>query len=184
MDERSVSDQVPRQVRKAHAGLLAEVQGAIDLTGDDARRSAHAANVSSWSVHQHLEHLSLADRTIVGWIQSVVDGTAESAGPGKPTGPGTLVLKLGFIPRGRGRAPEATFPAEADGAELASRFATLQRDVAALEASLPLIAQSTVTRRHHHLGHYTAAQWLRFAQVHHVHHGKIINDIVRTAGPR
>ena len=142
-----MSGPIPRQVRKAHAGLLAEIQGAIDLTGDDTRRSSHADSVSAWSVHQHLEHLSLADRIIIGWIQSVVDGTAESAGPGKPTGPGTIVLKLGFIPRGRGRAPEATCPAEADPGELASRFATLQRDVAALEASLPHIAQSTITSR-------------------------------------
>lgn len=177
-----MSRTVPNKVRKAHIGLLAELEGARVLVDDDKRRSSSADTVSAWSVHQHLEHLSLADRTILGWIQSVLEGTAESAGPGKPTGPGTLVLKLGFIPRGRGRAPEATFPTEADAAELASRFATLQTETQALEASLPLIAESTVTRRHHHLGHYTAAQWLRFAQIHHAHHGKIINDIVRAAG--
>jgi len=179
-----VSHQVPRQVRKAHAELIIELRRAIDLASNDTRRSAHAENVSAWSVHQHLGHLSLVDRNIIGWIQTVIDGTVESAGPGKPTGPGTIVLKLGFIPRGRGRAPEATFPAEADAENLASRFGTLLEDVGGLETSLPRIAQSKVTRRHHHLGHYTAAQWLRFAQIHHAHHGKIIDDIVRTAGLR
>jgi hypothetical protein len=119
---------------------------------------------------------------IIGWIERVVDGTAQSAGPDKPTKWGMLVLKLGLIPRGRGRAPENTIPQHPDPAELAARFQKLLDQVGALEPSLPMIADSVVTRRHHQLGHYTAAQWLRFAQVHHVHHRKIIRDILRAEG--
>ena len=54
-----MNDSVPTKVRKAHSGLVTEIQGALDLAKDEARRSSHAEGISSWSVQQHLEHLSL-----------------------------------------------------------------------------------------------------------------------------
>ncbi len=136
-----------------------------------------APTISGWTVHQHLEHLWRSDTAIVGWLEDVRDGTAETDGPGM-TVPGTVVMWLGMIPRGKGRAPESTKPAAGELEEIVAGFRALRDDVEGLGAAMNRLASATTTWRHPLLGCYTAAQWLRFAHIHHVHHRRIIEEIL------
>ncbi len=135
--------------------------------------------ISGWTVRQHLEHLWRVDSGIVGWVKRVRDETVTSDGVGR-TGPGTLVMWLGAIPRGKGRAPESTRPVGAELDEIVAGFRTVRSDVEVLGEALDRLAAVKVTRRHPLLGCYTAAQWLRFAHIHHVHHRRIIEEIRAT----
>ena len=166
-----------RWATRAHGELLNEIDFAVGLTGDPARFEAASDEVSAWRVDQHLEHLWRADRTIVTWLVGVRDGTVETDGPGA-TVPGRIVMWLGRIPRGRGTAPKGTIPDGVEPDELAAGFRAVRADVAGLAGALRELARSPLTRRHHLLGSYTAAEWLRFAQIHHAHHRRIIDEIL------
>ena len=135
------------------------------------------AECSEWSVQDHLEHLLQVDQTILGWIRTVIDGTVVSDPPGRPTFPGYLVLTLGFIPRGRGRAPDGTLPEGRTRSELIDGYAGVADLAKELRGGLSNIAGHHSVRRHPLLGCFTARQWLTFADIHHRHHDKIIADI-------
>lgn len=156
-----------------------EIASSIARASDqDACAQRHAAT-SAWSIGQQLEHLLLTDRVILAWLHAVAKGMMASDGPGGPTWRGQVVIRAGFIPRGKGRAPDVTRP---DGMELPairSGFAEVQDEAEALADLLPTLAADSCTRRHPALGYFTPPRWLRFAQVHHRHHGKIIRDILK-----
>ncbi len=118
---------------------------------------------SAWSVQQQLEHLLRVDRHILTWLHAVAN----------------LVIRTGFIPRGKARAPDVAKP---DGLELPaiqSGFAEVRDEATALADLLATIAADPCTRKHYVLGYFTPPQWLRFAHVHHHHHDKIIRDILK-----
>lgn len=165
-----------RWTRQAHRGLLRELDVAIAFGEQPGVARLSAPDLSGWSVHQHLEHLWRADTSIVGWLLAVRDGTAESDGAG-PTAPGRVVMWLGRIPRGKGRAPGFAIPAGAALPDIVAGFEAVRGDVAELGGALGLLASASTIRGHHLLGGYTAAQWLRFAHIHHVHHRRLIEDI-------
>jgi hypothetical protein len=165
-----------RWARQARRGLLRELGAAIALGGDPDLAAMSAPLVSEWSVHQHLEHLWRADAEIVGWLGRVRDGAATTDGPGS-TVPGAVVLWLGMIPRGKGRAPQFTRPAGSQLEEIVAGLHAVREDVEILGGDLDGLAAAPMTRRHPLLGCYTAVQWLRFIHIHHVHHRHIIEDI-------
>jgi hypothetical protein len=156
-----------------------EIARSIARASDqDVCAQRHGAT-SAWSIGQQLEHLLLTDRVILAWLHAVAKGMMASDGPGGPTWRGHLVIGTGFIPRGKGRAPDVTRP---DGMELPairSGFAEVQDEAESLADLLPTLAADSCTRRHPALGYFTPPQWLRFAQVHHRHHRKIIRDILK-----
>lgn len=166
-----------RWARKARRGLLQELGTAVAFAENPDLAAVSAPAVSGWSVHQHLEHLWRADAEIVGWLARVRDGTAATDGPGS-TIPGRLVLWLRMIPRGKGRAPQFTKPAGSHLAEVVAGFQSVREDVEILGSALDRLASAPATRRHPLLGCYTAVQWLRFIHIHHVHHRRIIEEIV------
>jgi hypothetical protein len=165
-----------RWARQARRGLLRELGVAIALGEDPDLAAMSAPAVSGWSVHQHLEHLWRADAEIVGWLARVREGAVASDGPGS-TIAGAVVLWLGMIPRGKGRAPQFTRPAGSQLQEIVAGFQAVRQDVEILGGALDRLAAATTTRRHPLLGCYTAAQWLRFIHVHHVHHRRIIEEV-------
>jgi len=134
---------------------------------------------SAWSVQQQLEHLLRVDRHILTWLHAVAKGMMASDGSRGPTLRGHLVIRTGFIPRGKARAPDVAKP---DGLELPaiqSGFAEVRDEATALADLLATIAADPCTRKHYVLGYFTPPQWLRFAHVHHHHHDKIIRDILK-----
>lgn len=165
-----------RWARQGRHGLLRELRAVIAIGEEQDVVALSAPKISAWTVHQHLEHLWRADEAIVGWLKDVRDDTAATDGSGS-TVPGTLVMWLGMIPRGRGRAPEFTKPVGVDLPRIAAGFRTVREDVEMLEGAVDWLAAAAATRRHPVLGCYTAAQWLRFAHIHHVHHRRIIEEI-------
>ncbi len=170
-----------RWIRNAHNGLMRELDRAIVLSEDPAACARHVDACSRWSVQQHLEHLWLSDRAIVGWLQAVRAGEAESDGSGGPTRSGRLVLWLRMIPRGRGRAPDFAIPTGRSAVDLSRGFRAVRADVDVLAANLAALATDPCTRRHPRLGSLNPVQWMRFAHIHHLHHGKIIEEIIAAA---
>lgn len=155
------------------------IDRSIAHAGDEDACARRRESVSRWSVQHQLEHLLLTDRVILAWLHAVAKGMMASDGLGGPTWRGHVVIGIGFIPRGKGRAPDVTRP---DGMELPtirSGFGEVQDQVKALADLLPTLAADSCTRRHPALGYFTPPRWLRFAQVHHRHHGKIIRDILK-----
>jgi len=163
-------------VRRGYRGLLDELGIVAGLSRDQEACGLIAPKISGWTIQQHLEHLWRSDRMIVDWLGRVGEGSVTTDGSGF-TVPGLAVIWLGRIPRGRGRAPEVTRPAGTTPTEVAEGFEALRLHVERLGDVLDRIAGSSTTRRHPALGCYTAAQWLRFAHIHHLHHRSIIEDI-------
>lgn len=159
--------------------MLDEIDRAAGHCRDHHRCARRHEPTSAWTVQQQLEHLLQTDRSILGWLHTVADGSAVSDGIGSPTMPGRVVMTLGIIPRGRGRAPDFTRPQGIDPAAIEAGFAEVRARTEALTDHLPALATDRRTLKHPALGYYTAAQWLRFAQIHHRHHGNIIRDILK-----
>lgn len=169
------------RIRRDHARLLSALERATAYAEEPASFEARVEDVSSWSVGHHLEHLLLADRGIVEGLEAAAAG--EDPGPeatraGRPSLTGWIVLLTGFIPRGRGNAPDSTVPAGADRANVVAGLREVTGSASRLGACLDAIERSRVRVPHPVLGEFTPAQWLRFAGIHHDHHEKIIRDVL------
>lgn len=173
-------DERPRTALRSQTEWLELIDRSLDLAGDEIRRSASEESVSLWTVAQHLEHLLLADASIVGILESTAAGPLSDEQPGRPSTIGYLVVWTGYIPRGRGKAPDFTIPVGQTAAEVAAGLRDVHRRVTAIEQLLPAITSDDSTRAHPRLGHFTPMQWLRFAQIHNRHHHKIMRDILRS----
>jgi hypothetical protein len=157
--------------------LIAGVERCRALADDEARLLASDDGVSAWTVGLHVQHLWRSDSGILGWIQTRLDDPAPAVGAGGPTRTGRAVLVSGWIPRGRAKAPERSEPGTLDIDGLPDRLAELRALADALEPRLRDIHACSATMEHPILGHFTPAQWLRFLDIHHRHHDKIIRDI-------
>ena len=169
---------------RAHAALLASLDVEIEQASDPAFYEASEPAVSKWSVKDHLEHLSIANGGIVSWIERARDGDPELDTGGRPSLAGWIVLLVGAVPRGRGKAPERTLPKGTSAEKLAARFHGIRERVEGLEGSLAQLQASRATRNHFALGDLNAAQWLQFAVIHHNHHQKIIRDVLKARSDR
>jgi len=154
--------------REQVLGQLAEMKAL--LAADDAV----ADDVSAWSVHQHVEHLLLANEGMAGMIAT---GRALQA-PEPKTMLGRVVLMTGFIPRGKGQAPDGTVPEGLSRDDLLALHARAEQAVRALDVEG---LTGDVVGDHPVFGGLTARDWLRFMSVHDHHHLKIVRDI---QGPR
>ena len=138
------------------------------------RSDAKSPDVSSWSVGMHIEHCCLV-------VSSICGALAESVPPPPPAGVSLLrsaMLKTGFIPRGRGRAPKAVIPTrEPDAGELR---AILDRAAADQRAARELSPEAWF--RHFAFGIMNRDETLRFLAIHNAHHAKIIRDVIARAG--
>ena len=172
-----------RTLERTHRALLDSLDLCLRQLSDASVPPAQAPEVSSWSVKDHLEHLSIANGGIVRWIERVTAGDTALDSGGRPTVPGRIVLLCGAFPRGRGKAPERTLPTGVSVDELSTGFRDTRQRVEALGASLAFIAGAGATRNHFVFGDLDAAQWIRFMVIHNHHHQKIIRDILAAAGP-
>jgi hypothetical protein len=136
-----------------------------------------APAVSAWSVHRHLDHTALSALHMARLIRDLGAGRGESSGRPKLTG--RVVLLTGWIPRGKGKAPDFTAPAESVDAARVREMVEEVRAILAEDGS----PRGKLRAPHPLLGSFTARQWRRFLTVHTRHHLKIVRDIDAAAGP-
>lgn len=143
-----------------------------------ARADASNAAVSRWSVGLQLEHVLLSDDAIIGII--------EGSSPLPPTEApiafmGRVVLLTGFVPRGKGQAPEPFRPAEAQVTTMADRVAGLRDRLNALAPHLAAVRADRRRFQHPVFGGLTRGQWLELLRIHQDHHLAIVRDILKAA---
>ena len=159
-------------------GLHAELEYAWEVAQEERRWSLLQPAVSSWSVGDHLEHLMLADTGILNWLHRAALGE-EFDTAGRPSKIGYVILATGFIPRGKGTAPERTLPEHLDRDVVLDGLGRVRQLAADLQQRTTELRNTSARRRHPALGFLNAHQWTRFAHVHHRHHRKIMADIMR-----
>lgn len=137
---------------------------------------ASAAEVSGWSIHEHAEHVVLAAEGMYAHIEK---GEVPDDATSK-TLMGRLVLQAGFIPRGKGEAPEATVPGKLTLAELRSRLEILTSRVRDLDAGA-LEKDERILGNHVYFGGFSGSDWMRMMSVHGEHHAKITGEIATAA---
>ena len=146
---------------------------------------ARVPEVSSWSTAQQICHIFLVNGAVFENICKILRAEPEpGSAQGRPTRLGRLVLLFRWIPRGKGRAPEAVIPPDTSSAEeLATRLKeSLEElcEIESLSSSGSARAKLRSGRRHHFaFGDLNALEWLRFARIHTRHHLRIIRDIRR-----
>lgn len=169
-----------RQSLTKHLGRIDRQLATLEsLAQDNALCDLRVARISAWSVGEQIEHLRRSDRTILSAVNSEPKNEAHQ---GSPNLAGKLVLLLGWIPRGKGRAPSATQPVDFKPEELPSGLEKLRREFAGLAPDIDRLANSPATIKHPALGYFSASQMLKFAAIHHRHHMKIV-DQIRNAAP-
>lgn len=165
-----------RSLHKSSQKIASQLSSLAEMAKDEELLKTRDPSVSKWSIGEQVEHLRRSDLTILGALASLPqDGPRE----GSPSPIGRLVLLLGFIPRGKGRAPGATKPLEVDFEDLGDKIEAVGDRFATFEPEFERLGRCRATIRHPALGHFTASQMLAFAAIHHHHHLKIITDIRR-----
>lgn len=91
---------------------------------------------------------------------------------------GRLVLALGWIPRGKGKSPEALVGQEVTADALAGSHRKCVEALRAVVDRPVLLAARAPVMRHPYFGGLTATQTVRFARIHTGHHLKIVDEIL------
>lgn len=149
---------------------------AMRAVAADGRLDLAAPDISAWCPSEHLDHLLKVTTAIVGRIAG---GETLSNARGISL-LGRIILIIGRIPRGRGKAPERMHGARVDAAALDAALDEAERLVDQLDASV-IARRRDPAVRHPRFGGLTPAQALRFVSIHHEHHLRIIDDIVARA---
>jgi hypothetical protein len=131
-------------------------------------------------VAEHLDHVAAVDVEILKWLQQVADGTATGE-DGRPSLVGRVVLLTGVIPRGKGRAPESLQPTQRSFEAIIEAMNEAHSMATALNESAVDLCNSPTRMRHFAFGPLNAYQWIRIVHVHHRHHRRIIEDILKSA---
>ncbi len=173
----------PARLQRCHRTLIEHARWSRAQMDDPATATKRAPEVSAWSVADHLEHIALAETAILDRLEAATLETEADEGRDDKTRGlnwiGRIALTLGRIPRGRGKAPAPFVPMDVDPASVADRYADIERRLEKLSAHLGTLASSRRRTRHPVFGHLRPAQWLRFLDVHHRHHARIVEDILR-----
>lgn len=170
-----------RAMVRWHARWLRAVDACVDWSARSGVCAVRAPGVSAWSVGEQLEHLALADRSILDSMDRLVASAASGGAPapGRPTAFGWLILTTGYIPRGRAKAPLSTTPGGLDPASLHDAVRANRERVEALGPRLADLEAVRDTSPHPVLGRFTPRRWVQFSGVHHRHHAKIVRDVLR-----
>jgi DinB superfamily len=158
-----------------HRHLLSQVDRLLAIAEDPGAFSDARTDVSRWSPLDHAEHMARAD---TGSLDQLDKALERSGGPSMAW-IGRLVLAVGWIPRGRGAAPESSVPRSAERAQVAADLRAVRARIEALGPRLGQIASVRGRAAHPIFGGLTPARWLRFLEIHHHHHLKIVEDIRR-----
>lgn len=132
--------------------------------------------ISAWTPAEHLDHLvkvgtAMVDRLLQPDVKSLTRGISPL---------GRLILVLGRIPRGAGKAPERLRGARVTPDELRASLDQLERLLTTLDGT-HLDGKRGAIVPHPRFGGLTPAQTLRFAAIHNDHHLRIIEDVLRRA---
>ncbi len=133
-----------------------------------------AEGVSGWSVGEHLDHLLIADGTLMDAIETP---STEELSPFSTVGRTLLLLR--WIPRGRGRAPKRTQPREVDAERLAAGVVEARDRSRRLQSLDARFTDRRPVAKHPYFGGMSVAQCWRFMEVHHHHHLKIVRDVLK-----
>jgi Protein of unknown function (DUF1569) len=138
-----------------------------------------------WSAAEVLEHLYLTYTGTIKGLERCLQTGKPLASPItlKQRARITLVIKLGFLPKGK-KAPERSTPRgmspDKVTAEIGSQIATMGELLAQCEARY---GARTRVLNHPILGPLTAQQWRKFHWVHGWHHVKQISKLLTTRNP-
>lgn len=139
-----------------------------------------ADSISQWDVAQQIDHIAQADGVIMMSILNTLKSPPENV-EGRPIPIGRIMLLTGFIPRGKGKAPQSTLPKAAKREDVRADLEKALKHFQKLQPRLGEISQSPGRSPHPMLGMFNGTEWLRFMDAHHYHHMKIIRDIQRAA---
>lgn len=168
------------QLTARHTLVREQIDGLVELAANHRLQAAEAPKVSKWTVGKQLEHLLLSDETILDRFDRLIGGR-DAPAPGGLTLIGRIILAIGFIPRGIGKAPSAVVPAGRDASDIEAGLRRIAERFAELGEQLPLLEEAGWRCRHPYFGALAVGEWMRFMDVHHRHHLKIVRDIRRAA---
>ncbi len=164
-------------LRRRHARILGQLDRMIAVANDPAKLGCQDSEVSQWSVAQQIEHTTRVLRSVVDTLEKLIRGEGE--GPADPKPIGRVILLVGWIPRGRGKAPEWVRPKGFDSERL---MADLARERQRLEElDLGALDRAEGTLPHTIFGSLTSQRWLRFLEIHNHHHWKIVRKLLQSA---
>lgn len=132
--------------------------------------------VSGWSPAEHLEHVGLANRSILGALKGFV-GAPEPVQAAEMSEMAKGFFAAGMIPRGVAKHPDFVAPQGVALDYLRRELQSVLDDYKAIESEIVALAGSKATVSHPILGPLTAQQWLRFVEIHTRHHLDILRDI-------
>lgn len=160
--------------------LRADLDRARDVAlWPDERLFVKNERVSAWSPAQHLDHLTRVLERVFRTLDVLLeDEDPRILNTGRPLFVARMMLLSGWIPRGRGEAPDEVLP---DPRPVRHRVKELLAQVTRKAEELaPHTAEMTNrTGRIPHplLGAFDASEWMRFAHIHTKHHLGIIGEI-------
>ena len=134
-------------------------------------RDRASSEVSKWSVGMQIHHCLISTKAIL-------DSVSESEpGAEKPTFsfPRLVLMTFGRIPRGKGRAPEASHPQPSPSEEVLRQALQEARDAQARARQ----ADKASYWRHFIFGVMPRDKALRFVEIHNKHHLRIVDDILK-----
>jgi hypothetical protein len=168
--------------------LLGHLDELTLLAADEARSLLLAPAVSAWSIAQHVDHLAIAHRLILEVYARLLAAPPDARRPadqGRPSLMGRLVLLTGFIPRGVGKAPPPTRPADRpEPAAVRAHLDAYRQVLEDVGRQLDRLLALPVRPPHPRFGPLDAVGWLRFIEIHERHHLKIVADIERRSAWR
>lgn len=134
-------------------------------------RDRASSEVSKWSVGMQIQHCLISTKAIL-------DAVADSEpGAEKPTFslPRLVVLTLGRIPRGKGKAPKASHPEPSPSEEVLRQSLQEARESARRARG----AEKDAYWRHFVFGVMRRDTALKFVEIHNKHHMRIVDDILK-----
>lgn len=146
------------------------------IEGGPELLAARAERVSDWTVGQQLEHILLVGAAVPARLTDPDARVSRGI-----NGIGRLLLALGWLPRGVGKAPAGVRPGDPTRESLRAALDGFRRALAALRADPALLAHRRPVFPHPYFGGLDPARTLRFLAVHTHHHLKIVRDIRRAA---
>ncbi len=164
------------------ARLCACLDRAVEVVNwPEARLHAKDERISAWSPAQHVDHLSRILERVLQTVEVLVENEdPRILNTGHPVFAARVVLLAGWIPRGRGVAPDEFLP------EPRPVRHRLRESLAGVRAQAQGLAGRTDAVRaapgripHPLVGALSAPEWTRFAYVHTKHHLAILDEIDR-----
>jgi len=137
-----------------------------------------SARVSGWSRAEHVRHVLAANAEILAHVEELLADGGATTELGGPSCAGWIVLLCGWIPRGRGEAPAGVKPTGPRSAVQVHADLELARaQLGRVLAEFARAGRSRARRRHQAFGALDAAQWVRYARIHALHHARIAREL-------